>query len=115
MFEHYLIVGSLILWTICITVLAAYLIEFVRFVKENKRKERDTQGLDETVNKILQYKKMNPRQSIIDDVKRYQELRDSDYYKSDAYFEELCGRQLIHMDDVKMWHKVNKKNENEIN
>ena len=117
MFEHFLIVSSMVLLTICAAVLAAYFVEFIHFVKENKRvEERRIQKLDETVNKILQYKKVDTSRTIIDkDTKRYQDLNNPEYYKTDAYFEDLVGRELVYMDDVRMWHKVKNKTENETN
>tara|TARA_R110000824_G_scaffold58774_2_gene158562 strand:- start:10622 stop:10957 length:336 start_codon:yes stop_codon:yes gene_type:complete len=111
MFESFLIIGALTLCMISITILAAYFVEFIHFVRDNKRKEQKIHGLNETVNKILRYEKVNLSPTIIDDdIIEYKSRRDKDYYKSDVYFEELCSRELIHIDDVKMWHKINKKN-----
>jgi len=109
------ILVACIMLSVSLTILASYAIKFIQFIRENKQKER-IQALNETVDRILEYKEvdMNP---VVIDITDYQKAPRHDYcdmgpnieHISDSYLEHLSDQNLVYMDDIKMWIKTNKR------
>ncbi len=101
--------------SISLTILLTYFISFVKFVRKSKN-EAYIQNLNDTVDKILEYKNTDMSNVVID-ITDYQETFRSDYCDlgtnieqvSDSYLEHLSDQNLIYMDDIKMWIKTNKR------
>ena len=101
--------------SISLTILLTYFISFIKFVRKSKNDEY-IQNLNETVDKILEYKNTDMNTVVID-ITDYQEHPRQDYcdlgpkieHISDSYLEHLSDQNLIFMDDVKMWVKTNKR------
>ena len=114
MIETPILVACIIL-SASLTILALYVIKFIQFVRENKRKEY-IQNLNQTVDKILEYKNTDMSNVVID-ITDYQEHPRQDYcdlgpnieHISDSYLEHLSDQNLVFMDDIKMWVKINKR------
>jgi sensor domain CHASE-containing protein len=88
------------------TAIIIYFVEFLSFMRKHKRKEY-VQNLNKTVEKILEHQNTDMSNMVID-ITDYIELRPKVEPASDAYIEELANNQLIYMDDIKMWIKINK-------
>ena len=84
-----------------------YFVSFLRFARKLNR-ERYIQDLNATVDNILKHKDTDMRNVVID-ITDYTEWHSGVEYPSDAYLDDLAGRRLVYMDDVKMWVKVNKR------
>lgn len=95
-----------ILFAAAATAIIIYFVEFLSFIRKQKRKEY-VQNLNKTVEKILEHQNTDMSNVVID-ITDYIELRPTVETVSDAYIEELANHQLIYMDDIKMWIKVNK-------
>ena len=108
----------------CFSILLAYVVDFIKFVREKKKEER-LQTLNDTVDSILAYKKEVDMSNVVIDLKdtdytshddKVYNIKDYNRLKpitpeeiSDAFLDDLSSRRLIYSDEIRMWIPEDKK------
>jgi len=103
--------------SLSMSILLLYLADFIKFVKE-KREEERIQTLNETVDRILQYKNVDMNNIVIElkdtdykthydnvyDISDYNDLRPMVPHEvNDAYIDDLAARELVYSHNMRMW------------
>ena len=92
-------------FTMCAVVLLVYLFDFIKFVKNDNRKEY-IQSLNEAVQKMLSYKRRNKSKIILDvtDYKEHSNLKyDNRKDITDSEIEEILSNRLSYTENLEAW------------
>jgi len=92
-------------FTVCAVVLLVYLFDFIKFVKNDNRKEY-IQSLNETVQKMLSYKKRTKSKIIldVDHDQDYSNLENKNINDiTDSKIEEILSNRLSYTESLDTW------------